>query len=750
VVAVLTVMALVLGAASFAFAFDSGGSPSGPGANSITWTGQGATNGVLNTTQCDASNTPYLLWVLTTDGGSAHGAALHLSGTGSGDYAADVSSGNTFKFTTPYFTPDSNLHATADFTVDTVGNGSWNLVISHGCSGLKPLTATKTANGSYTNEYGWTIDKSVAPDSFSGNAGDPAFTSNYNVDVTQTITPKDFAVSGNITVNNPNSIPASFTASDVLNDGTGASVTCPTSTIPANDSVMCSYTASPKDASATLNTATVTSTTTGIGSPDPQPTASVNWAVTETGNKTVNVTDSVQGPLGQATGDPNPTSFQYAKDFVCPTDASQYENGKYTHEFPNTATIDETGQSANANVTVTCTLPALQVSKTAAGSYDHVISWNLDKSANPTSFSGNAGQTFTPQDLWTVNATKSAVDSNYQVTGQVTIANPAAIPQSFTVGDVLDNGSVVNVNCPTTTLQPSGTAGDSVICSYTASQTDASATLNTATVSAAGNADQQATDPVEWTANATGDNTVTLGDARFSYSQSISDTTQPPVQFDDSFSCPPNNSNLYVNDQYSFNVKNTATLKGDSTDLSKDATVTVNCVRTRVPGGLTMGYWQNKNGQDTIKNGPPTCPTAANQLRAYLPFQDLTANATCTQLQTYVTNVIKAANASGASMNALLKGQMLATTLDVIYGKVSGGGNVDLTAIPKPVTGSTYENTSAAFGSTPTCQSVSTLLTYAASQSNVGGTAWYGQVKATQELAKDTFDAINNAKAFTC
>ncbi len=40
------------------------------------------------------------------------------------------------------------------------------------------------------------------------------------------------------------------------------------------------------------------------------------------------------------------------------------------------------------------------------------------------------------------------------------------------------------------------------------------------------------------------------------------------------------------------------------------------------------------------------------------------------------------------------------------------------------------------------------MLTYAASKSNVGGTTWYGQVKATQGLAKDAFDAINNWQAF--
>jgi hypothetical protein len=39
------------------------------------------------------------------------------------------------------------------------------------------------------------------------------------------------------------------------------------------------------------------------------------------------------------------------------------------------------------------------------------------------------------------------------------------------------------------------------------------------------------------------------------------------------------------------------------------------------------------------------------------------------------------------------------------------------------------------------------MLTYAASQSNAGGSTWYGNVKATQQLAKDAFDSINNQAA---
>jgi hypothetical protein len=36
-----------------------------------------------------------------------------------------------------------------------------------------------------------------------------------------------------------------------------------------------------------------------------------------------------------------------------------------------------------------------------------------------------------------------------------------------------------------------------------------------------------------------------------------------------------------------------------------------------------------------------------------------------------------------------------------------------------------------------------------ARQSNAGGRLWYGNVKATQELAKDAFDAINSQLAFS-
>jgi hypothetical protein len=78
---------------------------------------------------------------------------------------------------------------------------------------------------------------------------------------------------------------------------------------------------------------------------------------------------------------------------------------------------------------------------------------------------------------------------------------------------------------------------------------------------------------------------------------------------------------------------------------------------------------------------------------------------------------------------------------------------IDLTDICKitdGVDGATcadiYYDVSAAFGGAQSL-TVLGLLTYQNNVSNAGGTNWYGQVKATQEKAKDAFDAVNNQLA---
>jgi len=56
------------------------------------------------------------------------------------------------------------------------------------------------------------------------------------------------------------------------------------------------------------------------------------------------------------------------------------------------------------------------------------------------------------------------------------------------------------------------------------------------------------------------------------------------------------------------------------------------------------------------------------------------------------------------------------------------------------------ENDSGAFGGAASL-TVSQILDYAASQSNAGGSSWYGNVKAKEVMAKDTFQAISSQAA---
>jgi len=150
-------------------------------------------------------------------------------------------------------------------------------------------------------------------------------------------------------------------------------------------------------------------------------------------------------------------------------------------------------------------------------------------------------------------------------------------------------------------------------------------------------------------------------------------------------------------------------------------------------------------------------------LRQFAPFQDLSPTANCSAAGTYVTNVIKAASAKGAAMNAMLKAQMLAAALDVFFSSSALGGNridapgaigsarIDLTAVCPMIDGSTGigacsgtpRSVALAFGGS-TSLTVSQMLAYAAGQSTAGGNIWYANVKATQGLAKDAFDAVNN------
>jgi Concanavalin A-like lectin/glucanases superfamily/NedA-like, galactose-binding domain len=166
---------------------------------------------------------------------------------------------------------------------------------------------------------------------------------------------------------------------------------------------------------------------------------------------------------------------------------------------------------------------------------------------------------------------------------------------------------------------------------------------------------------------------------------------------------------------------------------------------------LAMGFWRNRNGQAIISGGSSAdgaCNSAVF-LRQYNPFKDLSPDATCGQVAAYVSATLSAGTDCAASAcNAMLKAQMLGAALGEFFNDPAlADADVDLTRVCADIgTCATLENDSGAFGGASHL-TVAEALAYASGQSNTGGTAWYGNVKATQVMAKDVFDAISNQEA---
>lgn len=447
--------------------------------------------------------------------------------------------------------------------------------LSHSCTAaLKPLTASKTAAGTYDTNFHWTLDKSVDVDSHTGTAGTNAGDSTWTVKATKVIDPNnDFKVSGTITINNANTVAVPVTVTDKLNDGTVATVNCPAASVPASGSLVCTYSAVPAGASATLNTATITPGLAGVGGTTAN--AAVAFTVENAnGDTPVALTDEHQPSIDKVLTDGETRTA--VESFPCSADASVYTDGAYSYKVVNTAKLDggSTHLTDSAEVVVNCTLQPVVPTKTAKGEYTRTVNWDLTKVVDVPAHVGTAGDLFTS--TWHIEATKHESNSDFKVTGTVKVANPAAIAQSFSVSDVLNDGTVADVTCPGTGDE-TGTvpAGGSVTCDYTASPADASATLNTATVTVAGNAPQVATAPVAFSETlVVGDDSVDLTDTHLGITKTITSST--PITEPENFECSSNPAD-YLNGSLSYKVTNVVKLIGSSTDLEATAEVKVDC-----------------------------------------------------------------------------------------------------------------------------------------------------------------------------
>ncbi len=489
-------------------------------------------------------------------------------------------------------------------------------------------TVTKTAVERLTRTYLWTIDKSVSPDTWDLNTGDSG-TSAYEVTVDKTGSEDSgWTVEGEITISNPNpSTPLDITdVTDEINPGAvAATVSCPSDTVAAGGSITCDYgPVDVTDGSDRTNTATATYqnysydedlVATEDGTSDVTGDADVDFseAVVSEVNGTINVSDSVQGDLGSASDD---YTFEYTDTFTCDDDEGENDN---------TAEIVETGQTADASVTVNCYTPTVE--KTAVESLTRTWTWTIDKVGDQTELTLMPGQVFIVN--YDVEVDATSADSEWAVEGEITINNPnlSSALDITAIVDEIDPGDFgATVDCGGATSVP---ADDSLTCDYgPVGLPNADNRTNTATVTYQNYSYDELGAP---TANGTSDVT---GEADVDFSEATVNHVDEEITVTDDNATPGDTSDDTVlgtanaltdtlpktfefsyelgpyteADCGEFEVVNVASFEANDTDQAGDndhvIVVTIPC-----PEGctLTQGYWKTHN--ETFPGGAPADDT---------------------------------------------------------------------------------------------------------------------------------------------
>jgi hypothetical protein len=226
---------------------------------------------------------------------------------------------------------------------------------------FEELTVTKTADTSYIRTHGWSIAKSVDPAEFflyTDGSGDG--TATYTVDVTyEGYVDSDFAVSGDITIENTGTLDAVITSVDDVLAGATIAVDCGVAfpyTLPAGDTLTCSYDEAVASKIEGSNVATVTTERDAYSDEVPvtwgDPTTEINETVDV---QDLNDLDNIVVLLGTVTA-PNGDQFTYDKSFAW-DDYGQALCGD--HSYDNIAKVITTTRplptaTATVNVHVQC------------------------------------------------------------------------------------------------------------------------------------------------------------------------------------------------------------------------------------------------------------------------------------------------------------------------------------------------------------------------------------------------------------
>jgi hypothetical protein len=336
------------------------------------------------------------------------------------------------------------------------------------------------AGFTWGSEYEWTIDKTVTPDVWNLFEGDTG-TSQYTVSVDKTF--KEGSAVAKIDyracVSNPapmaaTNVTLTATLYEVGNATSLASQVIFTGDVLAGGDSGClddfAFNDVPFTEGASYKIVISTVFTDGAaGDPtDPDDVETTVGPVTQTiTGDTITVTDTNAGFGGPRQTSAN-ASWTYDRTFDCEDEG----------ENPNRATIVETDAYDDALVTVNCY--ELVVEKTAEACFTRTWDWTIDKTADTAGLLTLAEME--PYEVnYEVTVDATSTDSDWAVTGTITISNPAPMSAVInSIGDVISGLGAADVDFGVTfpyTLP----AGKTLEGTYSADLPDAVARTNTAT-----------------------------------------------------------------------------------------------------------------------------------------------------------------------------------------------------------------------------------------------------------------------------
>lgn len=356
------------------------------------------------------------------------------------------------------------------------------------------LSVEQTITPSFVRDYDWTLAKSLAGGEVATKTVPVGSSASFNYVVTATPAHTDsgWQIAGVATLTNPGAAAVTGALSYTAPAGINCSMPS-THTVPALDSLNVNFTcvSAAKPAAGSIASTVSWSLTDGDVDSDAFDFDSVVPTVSDA---QITVSDDLAGTSWDADAADGVFTKNYTLNHTVATLACV--------PFTNTATLTpqqlqdkQMALTSKQTVTVCGTAKGVAVSNQASGSFDRDHDWTLTKTVDQNSASVPVGESADFE--YTITATPTTVDSDFELHGQVTVTNSNAITLS---------GINVTVSVPGGTCTVPGAvgltipAGGNAVLAYNCDVPTATAGdtfTTTATVEWEGDADPTTTDTAD-------------------------------------------------------------------------------------------------------------------------------------------------------------------------------------------------------------------------------------------------------------